>query len=902
MCDMGMGEESRPRPGDGDIDASHETTSTSGPSTVRLYETRRGFHLAGGRQTSSNGGTTWRVVRIGRLETVSGGLDAVEDPHAYDDDALERLLQHDSPGFVTLVAEGVAVVGTIRLLTGHWLLLITSRRSLGLLCGHVVWGVGDTKLVKLADTTKRRGTETDEQRLRRLLQWVDLARGFFYSETYNLTETLQTNALASTECTDSPTDNPVYAPEDFESAFAWNAHLSRTLRVALGESSAHRWLTPPLCHGYFHQTRVSLSGREVCVTVIARRSRHHAGTRFNRRGVNAHGRCANEVETEQIVDAGESQCVVSGFQSGGTYGDSRIHSNRYEPRVSSATQLRGSVPLFWSQEVSALNARPTIVVRGHDTTHAATSSHFKYIQERYSDPVVCLSLVRSQERKQRESVLRGELAAALHYVNGAMPATRERIACVHWDFERQMKGRHEAVTVDTREDDVDDDTFNEDDDASTEGMKRPNVSATADGLSRLGKVATGALTLTGVFAIAPSSRMAPALARQRSRSTSSLDASSSSSSASSSAMAAWRDAACELVTGVDRFDAASVGGGDSCAPAPGAGSSSDPWRFTCLKSRADPSDASRGLAVTCQRGILRSHCVDCLDRTNVAQFAWGLAALGCQLERLGVIDGDAIAVDTSIAAALMSTYRAMGDVLAMQYGGSQAHHKAGTAVSGSDGQRGGFGILARAVTKVAGSGAKLLTSARRFYSNAYTDADKQEGIDLFLGHHNVVNNASSTRVQESEDDNLVRPRRNRAASIDYSPKTIRWSALEGGGVGDVGSMVSFDDAVAWRAACTPCGVGEDVRGDEKCAFGDEKTKADPMGRSEVHAVSGASERSVGVYERYVAGVTPAADTLDAYAALCDVVCPLATATREKYEPVPWNAADALKAYTSSATS
>ena len=97
--------------------------------------------------------------------------------------------------------------------------------------------------------------------------------------------------------------------------------------------------------------------------------------------------------------------------------------------------------------------------------------------------------------------------------------------------------------------------------------------------------------------------------------------------------------------------------------------------------------------MTCQRGILRSHCVDCLDRTNVAQFAWGLAALGCQLERLGVIDGDAIAVDTSIAAALMSTYRAMGDVLAMQYGGSQAHHKAGTAVSGGDGQRGGFGSL-----------------------------------------------------------------------------------------------------------------------------------------------------------------------------------------------------------------
>ena len=95
-----------------------------------------------------------------------------------------------------------------------------------------------------------------------------------------------------------------------------------------------------------------------------------------------------------------------------------------------------------------------------------------------------------------------------------------------------------------------------------------------------------------------------------------------------------------------------------------------------------------------------------------------------------------------------------------------------------------------------------------------------------------------------------------------------------------------------------------MSGDEKCAFGDEKAKADPMGRSEVPSVDvpGPSERSVGVYERYVAGVTPAADTLDAYVALCDVACPPATATREKYEPVPWNAADALKAYTSSATS
>ena len=269
-----MGELSRPQPGEGSGDASPESASTSGLSEVRLYETRRGFHLAGGRRTSADGSVRWRVVRIGRMETASGGLDAVEDPLTYDDDALELLLQRDSPGFVTLVAEGVAVVGTMRLLTGHHLLLVTARRALGLVCGHVVWGVGDTKLVRLADTVDRRGTEADEQRLKRLLQWVDLATGFFWSDTYNLTETLQTNALSPLSGERHP-GHPVYCPGDFESAFAWNAHLSRALRVALGTETASRWIAP-LCHGYFAQTRASMSGREVTMTVLARRSRHHA--------------------------------------------------------------------------------------------------------------------------------------------------------------------------------------------------------------------------------------------------------------------------------------------------------------------------------------------------------------------------------------------------------------------------------------------------------------------------------------------------------------------------------------------------------------------------------------------------------------------------------------------------
>jgi hypothetical protein len=50
--------------------------------------------------------------------------------------------------------------------------------------------------------------------------------------------------------------------------------------------------------------QVSVFGRALTLTLLARRSRHFAGTRFRKRGLSSQGFVANEVETEQIVDAG----------------------------------------------------------------------------------------------------------------------------------------------------------------------------------------------------------------------------------------------------------------------------------------------------------------------------------------------------------------------------------------------------------------------------------------------------------------------------------------------------------------------------------------------------------------------------------------------------------------------
>ena len=63
--------------------------------------------------------------------------------------------------------------------------------------------------------------------------------------------------------------------------------------------------------------------------------------RYLKRGINEKGRAANEVETEQIV-----------FEEipGGSVSE-----------ISSVVQIRGSIPLFWSQETSRLNLRPDII-------------------------------------------------------------------------------------------------------------------------------------------------------------------------------------------------------------------------------------------------------------------------------------------------------------------------------------------------------------------------------------------------------------------------------------------------------------------------------------------------------------------------------------------------------------
>lgn len=156
------------------------------------------------------------------------------------------------------------------------------------------------------------------------------------------------------------------------------------------------------------------------VVLIARRSRHFAGARFLKRGVSERGFVANDVETEQIV--------FTGTATGG-----RKHS------YTAYVQNRGSIPLFWSQDITGLPPKPPISLTLRDPYYKASGKHFAHLCQRYGHPLVLLNLVKQKESFPRESILGSEYEYAVEYLNSFIDDPLKKIEIISWDMSRAKK-------------------------------------------------------------------------------------------------------------------------------------------------------------------------------------------------------------------------------------------------------------------------------------------------------------------------------------------------------------------------------------------------------------------------------------------------------------------------------
>ncbi|XP_023673504.1 phosphatidylinositol-3-phosphatase SAC1-B-like isoform X2 [Paramormyrops kingsleyae] len=207
------------------------------------------------------------------------------------------------------------IMGTIRLVAGMYLIVITKKKKVGSLFGHNVWKVVDFDVISYKKTILHL-TDNQMQDNKTFLAMINnvlTTDGFYYATNYDLTHSLQ--RLSNT----SPDFHDMSLLERADQRFVWNGHL---LREIIAQPELHRFAFPVI-HGFIVMTSGCINGKVFDWILISRRSCFRAGVRYYVRGIDSDGHAANFVETEQIV--------------------------QYNSGKASFVQTRGSIPFFWSQ-------------------------------------------------------------------------------------------------------------------------------------------------------------------------------------------------------------------------------------------------------------------------------------------------------------------------------------------------------------------------------------------------------------------------------------------------------------------------------------------------------------------------------------------------------------------------
>jgi hypothetical protein len=396
-----------------------------------LYETNARYWITGADVTDKS----FRMLRIDRT-SAPGQIALFEDETVYDRDQLNDVLTAIDQG--NKATNGLrrkysfwGILGFIRFTEAYYMLLITKRKQVAMIGGHYVYQIESTEMVPLStgsSTSFLRDRNPEEARFLSIMNNIDLTKSFYFSYTYDITNSLQNNIIRMRK---SIHEGQHYATShDYNGMFVWNNHLLKPAVQAL--KHPYDWCQP-IIHGFLDQASLDIFGRTVYVTIIGRRSRFFAGARFLKRGINDLGYVANDVETEQIV----AEKNTTSFHAPGL----ALYAN---PTYTSYLHHRGSIPLYWNQDSSGVTPKPAIDVHLNDPYYVAAAQHFDNLFERYGGPVYALNLVKQKEKIPRESKLLDEYKKCLDYLNISLPEGK-KILYEAYDMSRAAKTRSANV-------------------------------------------------------------------------------------------------------------------------------------------------------------------------------------------------------------------------------------------------------------------------------------------------------------------------------------------------------------------------------------------------------------------------------------------------------------------------
>eukprot|EP00392_Amoebophrya_sp_AT5.2_P009024 g9052.t1 len=619
------------------------------------------------------------------LEQIGGSLHAA-DAAAAEDPLAPR----------TIVKNAVGLLGFVRFLRGYYLVLVTKKKTVGVLGNHKIFEVEKVELLPLFAAES---DDTEEQRWAE--RWLLVLRNgnFYFAHSYELSRTVQQNmadkALAlvprrredSSDVVAAADDvvraaaaaaaarDPFYSdPEFFR--FVWNEHLLRapmlemtvvqrgggrpastssTTRVA---SLASNPLWRPFCltiiHGVFARTTVSSYSQQLEVALLSRRSARFAGTRFRKRGLNARGHCGNDVETEQIV---------------------------YRERPNSVLAF------------GMVSFKPPIAYPREDSDHVATKRHLRDLLRRYGSPLVFLNLMRGSPGTD-EQALSARMEAALQALAAEVRAgDRSGLVEVlyhHLDLKAAAKlPQFSRIVAETAEALVDKVGYFHADDHGTNDA----IHADDAGLHySIRRVQAGVIRVNCVDCLDRTNVLMFFLGREHLR----------------SGHAAGPMAASSSTTTAKRRGASGAYNHVGSPPEGGGGTTSIP------RGRAaggGPPGTGRSLFTI-------------VDDVEVEVEQQEMSAEN--LVARGVEENE------NLSALLNELYDASGDYLSMQYAGSVAHKKYQPVRKSKE----------------------LLTSIQRQYQTSFQDAEKQMGINLFLGELEKITAGSLGLMSLNAAENL----------------------------------------------------------------------------------------------------------------------------------------------------
>jgi len=491
---------------------------------------------------------------------------------------------------------------------------------MGRLKGHMVYKIISTEFLPLRERALH---DPDEDTYLNLLKTLLKTGPVYFSYSFDITNSFQRQAQSDTR-------QPLWRRAD--DRFFWNKFIqSDIIDLANGAGSGsglrggqQTGVDPfilPVMFGMLRITQTRIKATPVTFSLLTRRSRHRAGTRYLTRGIDDQGHVANYNETEQIVILNDEAGGLGGFAGGQGTQNGKVGGNEgYEPQVMSYVQTRGSVPVYWA-EVNTLHYTPNLEVRGAETAVDAARRHFNEQISLYGDNYL-VNLVNQRGREDRvkkayEQMIR-ILVSSPDEATQADYVTNEKIHVVEASEKNQKYDRLHYVYFDFHNE--------------TKGLK-------------------------------------------------------------------WHRALLLL----DQLKQGLIKG-------------------QYFRGVAMPADAQGRLEIRNQQtAVVRTNCMDCLDRTNVVQTMIARWTLTRQLLDVGALkQGESADDDKSFEKLFRNIWADNADVVSRSY--------SGTGALKTDFTRTGERTRA-------GAAQDLNNSITRYVKNNFGDGPRQDAFDLFLGAH-----------------------------------------------------------------------------------------------------------------------------------------------------------------------